>query len=94
LLVPSDSPVRVDRHASFFTGATAARQALCHIEGKPPRLQGGRKVLELMAEGHSNSGVCERLFLSPKTVEGHINNIFRKLDIGDAPPTTAASWPS
>jgi DNA-binding NarL/FixJ family response regulator len=44
-----------------------------------------REVLELMAEGHSNSGVCERLVLSPKTVEGHVNNIFRKLDIGDAP---------
>ena len=44
-----------------------------------------RKVLELMAEGHSNSGICERLFLSPKTVEGHVNNIFRKLDIGTAP---------
>jgi DNA-binding NarL/FixJ family response regulator len=44
-----------------------------------------REVLELMAEGHSNAGVCERLFLSPKTVEGHVNNIFRKLDIGAAP---------
>jgi DNA-binding NarL/FixJ family response regulator len=44
-----------------------------------------RRVLELMAEGHSNRGICERLFLSPKTVEGHVNNIFRKLDIGAAP---------
>jgi DNA-binding NarL/FixJ family response regulator len=43
------------------------------------------EVLELMAEGHSNSGVCELLVLSPKTVEGHVSNIFRKLDIGDAP---------
>jgi DNA-binding NarL/FixJ family response regulator len=42
-----------------------------------------RQVLELMAEGHSNQGICERLVLSPKTVEGHVNNIFRKLDIGD-----------
>jgi DNA-binding NarL/FixJ family response regulator len=42
-------------------------------------------VLELMAEGHSNTGVCDRLVLSPKTVEGHVSNIFRKLDIGDAP---------
>jgi DNA-binding NarL/FixJ family response regulator len=42
-----------------------------------------REVLELMAEGHSNQGICERLVLSPKTVEGHVNNIFRKLDIGD-----------
>jgi serine/threonine-protein kinase len=44
-----------------------------------------REVLELMAEGHSNSGICEQLVLSPKTVEGHVNNIFRKLDIGNAP---------
>jgi len=44
-----------------------------------------REVLALMAEGHSNQGICERLFLSPKTLEGHIGNIFRKLDIGDAP---------
>jgi DNA-binding NarL/FixJ family response regulator len=38
-----------------------------------------------MAEGHSNSDVCEPRALSPKTVDGHVNNIFRKLDIGDAP---------
>jgi DNA-binding NarL/FixJ family response regulator len=44
-----------------------------------------REVLGLMAEGHSNQGICERLFLSPKTLEGHVSNIFRKLDIGEAP---------
>jgi DNA-binding NarL/FixJ family response regulator len=44
-----------------------------------------RDILELMAEGHSNQGICERLVLSPKTVEGHVNNLFRKLDIGHAP---------
>jgi DNA-binding NarL/FixJ family response regulator len=38
-----------------------------------------------MAEGHSNQGICEQLFLSPKTLEGHVGNIFRKLDIGEAP---------
>ena len=41
-----------------------------------------REVLALMAEGHSNQGIRERLFLSPKTLVG---NIFRKLDIGEAP---------
>jgi DNA-binding NarL/FixJ family response regulator len=44
-----------------------------------------REVLALMAEGHSNQGICDRLYLSPKTLEGHVGNIFRKLDIGDAP---------
>jgi DNA-binding NarL/FixJ family response regulator len=43
-----------------------------------------RDILGLMAEGHSNQGICDRLVLSPKTVEGHINNLFRKLDIGQA----------
>ena len=38
-----------------------------------------REVLSLMAEGHSNEGICRTLFLSPKTVEGHIRQIFIKL---------------
>jgi DNA-binding NarL/FixJ family response regulator len=40
-----------------------------------------REVLSLMAEGHSNRGICQRLFLSPKTVEAHIRHIFLKLAI-------------
>ncbi len=38
-----------------------------------------------MAEGHSNRGICERLYLSPKTLEGHVGSIFRKLEIREAP---------
>jgi DNA-binding NarL/FixJ family response regulator len=44
-----------------------------------------REVLELMAEGLSNGGVCRRLFLSPKTVETHVNSIFTKLRLAPAP---------
>ena len=38
-----------------------------------------REVLRLIAEGLSNGGICRRLFLSPKTVETHVNSIFGKL---------------
>ena len=38
-----------------------------------------REVLSLIAEGRSNQGVGAALFLSPKTVESHIRQIFMKL---------------
>jgi len=44
-----------------------------------------REVLGLMAEGRSNAGVCAKLFLSPKTVETHVNSIFNKLRLAQAP---------
>jgi DNA-binding NarL/FixJ family response regulator len=44
-----------------------------------------RQVLALMAEGRSNQAICERLFLSPKTVEAHVHSIFTRLDLHAAP---------
>jgi DNA-binding NarL/FixJ family response regulator len=44
-----------------------------------------REVLSLMAEGRSNRGICEKLVLSPKTVESHVNRIFTKLRLAPAP---------
>jgi len=41
-------------------------------------------VLAQMAEGRSNQGICVRLMLSPKTVEGHVRNIFMKLGVGES----------
>jgi serine/threonine-protein kinase len=43
------------------------------------------EVLALMAEGHSNEGICNLLFLSPKTVQTHVGHILAKLGIGDTP---------
>jgi len=42
-----------------------------------------REVLALIAEGHSNDGICRKLFLSPKTVETHVRHILLKLGIGE-----------
>jgi DNA-binding NarL/FixJ family response regulator len=44
-----------------------------------------REVLALMAEGHSNDAIGERLFLSQRTVETHIRQIFLKLGLRETP---------
>jgi DNA-binding NarL/FixJ family response regulator len=40
-----------------------------------------REVLELMAEGRSNSAIAQRLFISEKAVGKHSTSIFAKLDL-------------
>ena len=38
-------------------------------------------VLALMAEGRSNQAIAGQLFMSPKTVETHVGNMFTKLGL-------------
>jgi DNA-binding NarL/FixJ family response regulator len=40
-----------------------------------------REVLDLMAQGLSNSAICAALVLAPVSVEKHITNIFAKLEL-------------
>jgi DNA-binding NarL/FixJ family response regulator/class 3 adenylate cyclase len=40
-------------------------------------------VLKLIAEGRSNRAIADALFVSPKTLEGHISQIFLKLNLRD-----------
>jgi DNA-binding NarL/FixJ family response regulator len=43
------------------------------------------QVLELIAEGRSNQAIGDKLFLSPKTIETHIHQIFQKLELSGSP---------
>jgi DNA-binding NarL/FixJ family response regulator len=44
-----------------------------------------REVLALVAEGLSNRAIAERLFVTDRTVEAHIGQIFGKLDLSELP---------
>jgi DNA-binding NarL/FixJ family response regulator len=41
-----------------------------------------REVLNLVAEGLSNRAIAARLFITERTVEAHVKQIFLKLDLG------------
>jgi DNA-binding NarL/FixJ family response regulator len=56
-------------------GRQARQEALARLSGRE------REVLELMAEGRSNSAIAQRLFVSEKAVSKHSTSIFAKLDL-------------
>ena len=56
-------------------GRSRAREPLDELTARE------REVLGLIAQGLSNKAICEKLFLSPKTVETHVNSIFTKLGL-------------
>ena len=39
------------------------------------------EVAELVARGHTNPEIAERLFLSRKTVERHVSNVLGKVGV-------------
>ena len=46
------------------------------------------QILQLIAEGYSNREIAKKLFIAPKTVSNHRNNIMNKLDIHDVASLT------
>jgi DNA-binding NarL/FixJ family response regulator len=43
-----------------------------------------REVLGLMAEGLTDRGIAQRLYVTPKTVETHVRHIFQKLSLPES----------
>jgi predicted ATPase/DNA-binding CsgD family transcriptional regulator len=46
------------------------------------------EVLRLVAQGLSDSGVAERLVISPRTVQGHVRSIFNKVGVNSRAAAT------
>jgi DNA-binding NarL/FixJ family response regulator len=49
-----------------------------------------REILQLVAEGHSNSQLAKMLWVTEQTVKFHLSNIYRKLDVANR--TEASRW--
>jgi DNA-binding NarL/FixJ family response regulator len=48
------------------------------------------EILQLVAEGHSNSQLAKMLWVTEQTVKFHLSNIYRKLDVSNR--TEASRW--
>ena len=59
------------------TGERVADRPRPHADLTPQELS----ISRLVAEGKTNKEIAAALFLSPKTIEYHLANTFRKLDI-------------
>ncbi|SES72062.1 two-component system, NarL family, response regulator DegU [Salinibacillus kushneri] len=70
------------RLANGNNGANALQKAEYR---KPLHLLTRREceVLQLLADGKSNRGVAESLYISEKTVKNHVSNILQKMDAND-----------
>jgi DNA-binding NarL/FixJ family response regulator len=49
-----------------------------------------REVLSLLARGLTNKDIAQSLFLSVRTIEAHLRNIYGKLDVNSR--TEAVLW--
>jgi len=75
-------------------GAAGARTATIspsplQTHGLSPREQ---EVLRLVAAGKTNKAIANELFLSEKTVDRHVSNIFVKLDVSSRAAATAWAY--
>jgi DNA-binding NarL/FixJ family response regulator len=57
------------------------RREDAHLDALTPR---ELEILALIAEGQSNAAIAEKLVVTKRAVERHINSIFLKLDLRDA----------
>jgi DNA-binding CsgD family transcriptional regulator len=61
--------------------ATGARPRRVVLGGVDSLTASERRVAELAAQGMTNREIAQSLFVTARTVEGHLTNVFRKLDL-------------
>ena len=88
--------VRLRRRAEEELRATGARPRRLVLSGLDSLTASERRVARLAAEGRTNREIAQSLFVSARTVEGHLTAVYRKLDISsrdELPAALAAGSP-
>jgi ATP/maltotriose-dependent transcriptional regulator MalT len=61
--------------------ATGAKPRRVLLRGLEALTASERRIAELAADGLTNREIAQTLFVTARTVEGHLTNVFQKLDI-------------
>jgi DNA-binding NarL/FixJ family response regulator len=69
-------------HAEAELAATGARPRRLLLSGVESLTASEKRVAGFAAEGLSNKDIAQALFVTTKTVEVHLSNVYRKLGIG------------
>jgi DNA-binding NarL/FixJ family response regulator len=88
-----DRAIRAVAAGDAIFGPAVARRLVAYF-ARPPRPDADpaafpeltdreREILELVAQGRSNTEITSQLVLAPKTVRNHVSNIFSKLQVRD-----------
>ena len=72
---------RLAERARFELKATGARPRRAARTGRAALTASELRIAELAAAGHSNPAIAQALFITVKTVEGHLSAAYRKLDV-------------
>lgn len=73
------------RRLAASTGQATSMQPLQPEIRRPLHILTRREceVLQMLADGKSNRGIGEALFISEKTVKNHVSNILQKMNVND-----------
>jgi DNA-binding CsgD family transcriptional regulator len=77
-------------HAHEELVATGARPRRIELSGAAALTPSERRIAAMAAEGLSNRDIAQALFVTLRTVEMHLSNAFRKLDISSRTQLPAA----
>jgi serine/threonine-protein kinase len=82
-----DSLRRVSEGETVIDPTIVARLFHKHRDDDPVQelSEREREVLALVAEGLTNQGISRRLFITDRTVEAHVRQIFTKLGLDESP---------
>jgi HD-GYP domain-containing protein (c-di-GMP phosphodiesterase class II) len=81
-ILEAETPSKLDTDAVGCVLAAAGQRKAPSLHRWPADLTDREvEVLRLVARGRSNREVAERLFISPKTVGRHVENLYRKIGV-------------